>query len=69
MIKNNTMRFLRSSLFLIVVTPHAMFGLQGIVLDLGPSENAQRTIIWLFRILTVLVLAYGIWLALALQNL
>ena len=61
--------FVLEVLFLIVVTPHAMFGLQGIVLDLGPSESAQRTIVWVFRILTVLVLGYGIWLALALQSL
>ena len=65
---SNPVIFVLEVLFLIVVTPHAMFGLQGIILDLGPSESAQRTIIWVFRILTLLVLGYGIWLALALQN-
>ena len=61
--------FILEILFLIVVAPHAMLGLRGIIMDLGPSESAQRTIVWVFRILTVLVLGYGIWLALALQNL
>ncbi|MGD2077682.1 MAG: hypothetical protein PVH18_04840 [Chloroflexota bacterium] len=65
---SNPVIFVLEILFLIVVTPHAMLGLQGIVLDLGPSESAQRTIIWIFRILMVLILGYGIWLAIALQN-
>lgn len=66
---SNPVIFVLEVLFLVVVTPHAMLGLQGIVLDLSPSESAQRTIVWIFRILTVLVLVYGIWLAVALQNL
>jgi succinate dehydrogenase hydrophobic anchor subunit len=65
---SNPIIFVLEILFLIVVTPHAMLGLQGIVLDLGPSESAKRTIVWIFRILMVLILGYGIWLAIALQN-
>lgn len=65
---SNPVIFILEILFLIVVTPHAMLGLQGIALDLGPSKSAERVIIWVFRILTVVVLGYGIWLALALQN-
>lgn len=61
--------FVLEILFLIVVTPHAMLGLQSIVMDLGPSERAKRTITWVFGILTVVILVYGIWLAIALQNL
>ncbi|MGD8586423.1 MAG: hypothetical protein PVJ75_13820, partial [Chloroflexota bacterium] len=33
---SNPVIFILEVLFLIVVTPHAMLGLQGIVLDLGP---------------------------------
>ena len=66
---SNPVIFVLELLFLIVVTPHAMLGLQGIVLDLGPSKSAERVIIWVFRILMVLVLGYGIWLAFALQRL
>lgn len=65
---SNPVIFVLEILFLIVVTPHAMLGLQGIVLDLGPSKSAERVIVWVFRILIVVVLAYGIWLAVALQN-
>jgi succinate dehydrogenase hydrophobic anchor subunit len=66
---SNPVIFVLEVLFLIVVTPHAMLGLQSIVLDLGPSESATRTITWFFRILTIVIIAYGIWLAVALQNL
>ena len=65
---SNPVIFVLEVLFLIVVTPHAMLGLQGIVLDLGPSKSAERVIVWVFRILIVVVLAYGIWLSVALQN-
>lgn len=65
---SNPVIFVLEVLFLIVVTPHAMLGLQGIVLDLGPSKSAERVIVWVFRILMVVVLGYGIWLAIALQN-
>jgi succinate dehydrogenase hydrophobic anchor subunit len=36
---SNPIVFVLELLFLIVVTPHAMFGLQGIVMDLGPGEK------------------------------
>jgi succinate dehydrogenase hydrophobic anchor subunit len=66
---SNPVIFILEVLFLIVVTPHAMLGLQGIVLDLGPSKRAERVIGWVFWILMIVVLAYGIWLAFALQGL
>ncbi len=66
---SNPIIFVLEVLFLIVVTPHAMLGLQSIILDLGPSESAERTITWIFRILTLVIIVYGIWLAVALQNL
>ena len=66
---SNPVIFILEVLFLIVVTPHAMLGMQSIVMDLGPSEDASRIITWVFRILTIVILAYGIWLAVALQGL
>ena len=66
---SNPVIFVLEVLFLIVVTPHAMLGLQSIVMDLGLSESTERTITWVFRLLTLVILAYGIWLAVALQNL
>lgn len=66
---SNPVIFILEVLFLIVVTPHAMLGMQSIVMDLGPSEGAARVITWVFRILTIVILVYGIWLAIALQGL
>ena len=66
---SNPIIFILEVLFLIVVAPHAMLGMQGIVLDLGPSEGTTRIINWVFGILTILIIAYGIWLAVALQGL
>jgi succinate dehydrogenase hydrophobic anchor subunit len=56
-------------LFLVVVTPHAMLGLQSILMDLGPSAKAERNIRWIVRIMTILIIVYGVWLAIALQQL
>jgi len=66
---SNPIIFALEVLFLIVVVPHAMLGLQSIVMDLGPSERTERTITRIFRILMILIIVYGIWLALVLQNL
>ncbi len=61
--------FILEVLFIIIVAPHAMLGLHAILLDLGPDDKAKATITWLIRILTVVVIGYGIWLAIALQAL
>ena len=50
------------SLFLLVVTFHAMLGLRGVVLDLDPSRRAQRWIDVGLTVLGVLTLAYGYFL-------
>lgn len=65
---SNPVIFTLEVLFLIVVTPHAMLGMQNILLDLGPSKAAERTIVWVVRVLTVVIIAYGIWLAVAIQR-
>jgi len=54
--------FTIESLFLLVVTVHAMLGLRGIVLDLDPSRRAQRWIEFGLTVLGVLTLAYGYFL-------
>ena len=66
---SNPLVFVLEIIFIIVVTPHAMLGLHGILLDLGPGERAKKTITWIIRILTIVVIGYGIWLAFALQAL
>jgi succinate dehydrogenase hydrophobic anchor subunit len=48
--------------FLITVTAHALLGVRGILLDLGPGPRAQRWIdrgLWLLGVATV---AYGLFL-------
>jgi succinate dehydrogenase membrane anchor subunit len=47
------------SLFLLVVTVHAMLGLRGVILDLDPSPRARRWIDAGLIALGVLTLAYG----------
>ncbi len=66
---SNPVVFALEVIFLIVVTPHAMLGLYGIIIDLGPSHRAKKAIVWIFRAITVIVIGYGIWLAIALQGL
>lgn len=66
---SNPVVFILEVLFIIIVAPHAMLGLHGILLDLGPGDRAKATITWLIRILTIVVIGYGIWLAIALQAL
>ncbi len=66
---SNPVVFALEVIFLIVVTPHAMLGLYGIVIDLGPSQRAKKSIVWILRMVTVIVIGYGIWLSIALQGL
>ncbi len=66
---SNPLIFTLEVLFLIVVTPHAMLGVLKIILDLGPSKSAERAILWVIRVITVAIIAYGIWLAVAIQGL
>ena len=47
------------SLFLVTVTTHAMLGLRGVLLDLGPSETARRRIDRALVALGALTVAYG----------
>jgi succinate dehydrogenase hydrophobic anchor subunit len=61
--------FVLEVLFLVVVAPHAMLGLQSIIMDLGPRAKAERNIRWIVRIMTILIIVYGVWLAIALQQL
>jgi succinate dehydrogenase hydrophobic anchor subunit len=61
--------FFLEVLFLLVVTPHALLGLRAIILDLSPSARAQRAADWALAAVGVVAIAYGLWLAVALQRL
>ena len=47
------------SVFLVTVTTHAMLGVRGVLLDLGPSETARRRIDRALLALGALTVAYG----------
>jgi succinate dehydrogenase / fumarate reductase, membrane anchor subunit len=56
-------------LFVILGVVHALLGVRAIILDLRPSAGAIRTINWVLIIFGGATIAYGIWLAIALQRL
>jgi len=49
-------------LFLIFVISHSLIGLRSILLDLKPSRAALNVINWVFTLVGVVAIAYGIWL-------
>jgi succinate dehydrogenase hydrophobic anchor subunit len=66
---SNPLIFALEILFLLVVIPHAMLGMRAILLDLGLGKQRERVINWFVLIVGVVTLAYGVWLALAIQTL
>lgn len=66
---SNPVIFFLEVVFLAVVTPHAMLGMRAIVLDLGLSDSQTRTVNWVVALIGAVALIYGIWLAIAIQNL
>jgi succinate dehydrogenase / fumarate reductase, membrane anchor subunit len=48
--------------FLVVVVSHALLGLRSILLDLKPSRSILGAINWVFSIVGVVAVIYGIWL-------
>jgi succinate dehydrogenase / fumarate reductase membrane anchor subunit len=50
------------SVFLVVVVSHALLGLRSILLDLKPSRSVLGAINWVFSIVGVVAVIYGIWL-------
>jgi succinate dehydrogenase hydrophobic anchor subunit len=65
---SNPAIFALEVLFLVFVTIHAMLGLRAIFLDLGLRPGRQRIVDWGLALVGAVTLVYGIWLALAIQN-
>jgi succinate dehydrogenase / fumarate reductase membrane anchor subunit len=65
---SNPIIFALEIIFLTVVTIHAMLGLRAILFDLGPGVRARRVTNWLLAIVGLAVLVYGLWLAIAIQQ-
>lgn len=66
---SNPAIFFIEVVFLVFVTIHAMLGLRAIVRDLGLSPSAARAIDWVLALVGAGALAYGLWLAVAIQRL
>jgi len=49
-------------LFVIFVVSHALLGLRSILLDMNPSRKTLNVINWLFTIVGIVSIVYGIWL-------
>lgn len=50
-------------LFLICAVTHSLLGLRGVLLDLHPSPKTVGVINWLFGLVGIGAVVYGIWLA------
>ena len=48
--------------FLVTVVVHSLIGTRSIILDLNPSQSALRAINWLFGLVGVASVIYGVWL-------
>ena len=66
---NNPVVFTMEVLFVIFAVVHALLGVRSIITDLRLSASALRTVNWVLGVFGVLVIAWGIYLAVALQRL
>ena len=66
---SNPAIFFIEVVFLVFVTTHAMLGLRAVVRALGLSPSAARAIDWVLALVGAGALAYGLWLAVAIQRL
>ncbi len=55
-------------LFVVFVVSHALIGLRGILLDLKPTRAVLTGINWLFMVVGLAAIVYGIWLILAIAS-
>lgn len=64
----NPVVFTLEVLFVIFGVVHALLGVRAIVIDTRPSPATLRTTNWVLGVFGVLVIAWGIYLAVALQR-
>jgi succinate dehydrogenase hydrophobic anchor subunit len=65
----NPIVFVIEILFVIVAVVHGLLGVRAIINDLRPSAATMRVVEWGLRIAGLVTIAYGIYLAVALQRL
>jgi succinate dehydrogenase / fumarate reductase membrane anchor subunit len=66
---SNPIVFTLEVLFVIFGVVHALLGVQSIITDLRPSAGTLRAVEWILRIVGLIAIGYGIYLAIALQRL
>lgn len=54
--------------FVVVATVHALLGVRAIILDMGLAKSSQRVADWALILVGAATVAYGLWLAVALQQ-
>ncbi len=64
----NPVVFAIEIVFVIVAVIHALLGVQAIITDLRPAPRTLRVIEWVLRVVALITIGYGIYLALALQQ-
>jgi succinate dehydrogenase / fumarate reductase membrane anchor subunit len=66
---SNPVVFTLEVLFVIFGVIHALLGVQSIITDLRLSARTLRAVEWILRIVGLIAIGYGIYLAVALQRL
>ena len=54
--------------FVIAAVSHAVLGVQAIITDLRPAPPTMRVIAWALRVMALVTIGYGVYLALVLQR-
>ena len=60
-LSNPWIAFMEES-FLVLVVSHSLLGLRSVVLDLNPARTVLQAINWIFALIGVSAVVYGIWL-------
>lgn len=55
-------------LFVIFAVVHALLGVKAIITDLRPSAGTLRAVEWILRVVGLIAIGYGLYLAFALQR-
>jgi succinate dehydrogenase / fumarate reductase membrane anchor subunit len=53
---------------LATVVSHSLLGVRSVILDMNPSRSLLKVLNWLFGIVGVAAVVYGIWLALTIAS-
>ncbi len=66
---SNPVIFTLEVLFVILGVAHALLGVRAIVTDMRPSAGTLRVVNWILAAFGIVAIAYGVYLAVALQRL